>query len=68
MYNVHWADPEKQWYKPYLKTNLGLGFMHYEGWDDSKLVGHGGNCPGYRSFLILNLKKGIYICLLVVLK
>jgi CubicO group peptidase (beta-lactamase class C family) len=50
MQNVHWTDPD--W-----KTTWGLGFSVQKGSDDSKIVGHGGNCPGYRTVLILNPKN-----------
>ena len=46
MQNVHWTDPD--W-----KTTWGLGFSIQRGTDDSKIVGHGGNCPGYRTILML---------------
>ena len=46
MQNVHWTDPD--W-----KTTWGLGFAVYKGEDGKKWVGHGGNCPGYRSTLSL---------------
>jgi len=47
MYNVHWMDPD--W-----GTSWGLGYSVSKGPDGSKLVGHGGSCPGYRSQLVLN--------------
>jgi CubicO group peptidase (beta-lactamase class C family) len=46
MQNVHWTDPD--W-----KTTWGLGFSIQKGADDSKIVGHGGSCPGYRTVLLL---------------
>ncbi len=46
MQNVHWTDPD--W-----KTTWGLGFNVQKGADDSKIVGHGGSCPGYRSVLMI---------------
>ena len=46
MQNVHWTDPD--W-----KTTWGLGFSIQRGTDDTKIVGHGGNCPGYRTILML---------------
>ena len=50
MQNVHWTDPD--W-----ETTWGLGFVVYKGSDDNTWVGHGGNCPGYRSTLQIDLKN-----------
>ena len=50
MQNVHWTDPD--W-----KTTWGLGFSIQRGADDSKIVGHGGSCPGYRTVLMLTSSK-----------
>jgi len=50
MQNVHWTNPD--W-----KTTWGLGFVVYKGDDGNKWVGHGGNCPGYRSTLQIDLKN-----------
>ena len=58
MQNVHWTDPD--W-----KTTWGLGFSIQKGTDDSKIVGHGGNCPGYRSVLLMNAKnKRAYVVMI----
>ena len=65
MYNVHWADPDVHWSEPYWKMNWGLGFMVFESQDNSKLVGHGGDCPGYRSFLILNPESKIAVAVMI---
>ena len=50
MQNVHWTNPD--W-----KTTWGLGFVVYKGSNGSTWVGHGGNCPGYRSTLQMDLKN-----------
>lgn len=50
MQQVHWTDPD--W-----ETTWGLGFVVYKGDDGNTWVGHGGNCPGYRSTLQIDLKN-----------
>ena len=50
MQNVHWTNPD--W-----KTTWGLGFAVYKGSNGNTWVGHGGNCPGYRSTLQIDLKN-----------
>lgn len=65
MYNVHWADPDVHWSEPYWKMNWGLGFMVFEDQDKSKLVGHGGDCPGYRSFLILDPESKMAVAVMI---
>lgn len=50
MQNVHWTNPD--W-----KTTWGLGFVVYKGSNGNTWVGHGGNCPGYRSTLQMDLKN-----------
>lgn len=50
MQRVHWTDPD--W-----KTTWGLGFKVYKDSDGNTWIGHGGNCPGYRSALLLNPKN-----------
>ncbi len=50
MQNVHWTNPD--W-----KITWGLGFVVYKGADGNTWVGHGGNCPGYRSILQIDLKN-----------
>jgi len=47
---VHWTNPD--W-----KTSWGLGFAVYKGPDGNTWVGHGGNCPGFRTTLQLDLKN-----------
>ena len=46
MYRVHWIDPD--W-----DTKWGLGFATWRS-EDKTFVGHGGGCPGYRTFLLLS--------------
>lgn len=50
MQNVHWTNPD--W-----KTTWGLGFVVIKGSNGNTWVGHGGNCPGYRSTLQMDLKS-----------
>lgn len=50
MQNVHWTNPD--W-----KTTWGLGFIVYKGSNGNTWVGHGGDCPGYRSILLIDLKS-----------
>jgi len=50
MQNVHWTNPD--W-----KITWGLGFVVYKGSNGNTWVGHGGNCPGYRSTLQMDLKN-----------
>ncbi len=50
MQQVHWTNPD--W-----KTTWGLGFAVWKGDDGNTWVGHGGNCPGYRSTLQIDLKN-----------
>jgi CubicO group peptidase (beta-lactamase class C family) len=50
MQNVQWTDPD--W-----KITWGLGFMVYKGSDGNTWIGHGGNCPGYRTTLQIDLKN-----------
>ena len=46
MQRIHWAEPD-------LETLWGLGFEIWR--NDSKIfAGHGGSCPGYRTFLLLS--------------
>ena len=45
MHNVHWVDPG--W-----DVHWGLGFSVWRA-DEKTYVGHGGNCPGFRSHLAL---------------
>ncbi len=58
MQNVHWTDPD--W-----KTIWGLGFSIQKGANESKIVGHGGSCPGYRTVLVLNPKNEIAIVVMI---
>ncbi|MCB0633053.1 MAG: serine hydrolase domain-containing protein [Saprospiraceae bacterium] len=44
MQRVQWTDPD--W-----STTWGLGFAVWKGSNNSRIVGHGGSCPGYRSSL-----------------
>ena len=46
MQRVHWMDPD-------FGTTRGLGFGVYKDEDGSRMVGHGGSCPGYRTKLSL---------------
>ena len=49
MQRVQWIDPD--W-----KTTWGLGFAVWQ--DNGKtLVGHGGDCPGYRTMLLMEPKE-----------
>ena len=50
MHNVHWTDPD-------FNTTWGLGFAVWKGDDGMKRVSHGGNCPGYKSALLINPSK-----------
>ena len=45
MQRIHWTDPDGE-------TTWGLGFDIWRT-DDKIYVGHGGNCPGYRSMFSL---------------
>jgi CubicO group peptidase (beta-lactamase class C family) len=45
MQRVHWVDPD--W-----KIHWGLGFSVHQN-NGKTLVGHSGNCPGYRTMMIL---------------
>ncbi len=46
MQRIHWAEPD-------LETLWGLGFQIWR--NDAKIfAGHGGSCPGYRTFLLLS--------------
>ena len=58
MQNVHWTDPD--W-----KTTWGLGFSIQKGSDESKIVGHGGDCPGYRTVLLLNTRNKKAIAVMI---
>ena len=51
MQRVHFLDPN--W-----KTSWGLGFVVSQ-YGSSKMVGHGGSCPGYRSQLSILPNKNI---------
>jgi hypothetical protein len=53
MHRVHWLDPN--WSSP-----RGLGFSLSRR-NDKTYVGHGGNCPGYRSQLYLRPKDKIAV-------
>jgi CubicO group peptidase (beta-lactamase class C family) len=53
MQRVHWLDPD--W-----RTTRGLGFSVSRR-DDKTYVGHGGNCPGYRTQLSLLPKDKIAV-------
>ena len=53
MHRVHWLDPN--W-----RTTRGLGFSVSRR-DDKTYVGHGGNCPGYKSQLSLQTKDKIAV-------
>jgi CubicO group peptidase (beta-lactamase class C family) len=53
MHRVHWLDPN--W-----RTTRGLGFSVSRR-DDKTYVGHGGNCPGYKSQLSLLPKEKIAV-------
>ncbi len=46
MQRVHWMDPN-------FGTTRGLGFGVYKDGNGSRIVGHGGSCPGYRTKLSL---------------
>jgi len=57
MQRVQWHDPEGI-------NSWGLGFeVTYE--NGNLLVGHGGSCPGYRSFVVLNTKTGIGVSVFI---
>jgi CubicO group peptidase (beta-lactamase class C family) len=58
MHTVHWTDPD--W-----KTTWGLGFVVVRGEDGSTWVGHGGDCPGYRTLLQLCPKTRMAIILML---
>jgi len=58
MQNVHWTDPD--W-----ETTWGLGFNVSKGADGDTWVSHGGSCPGYRSILMLNLKKKLAFSVMI---
>lgn len=58
MQNVHWTDPD-------FETTWGLGFNVSKGADGEKWVSHGGSCPGYRSILMLNLKKKMAFSIMI---
>ena len=49
MQRVHWVDPD--W-----KVHWGLGFVVFQH-NGETLTGHWGNCPGYRSLLLLDPKN-----------
>lgn len=49
MQRVHWVDPD--W-----STHWGLGFSIQQR-NGSKLVGHGGSCPGYRTTILMEPEK-----------
>jgi CubicO group peptidase (beta-lactamase class C family) len=53
MHRVHWLDPD--WSSP-----RGLGFSISRR-NDQTYVGHGGNCPGYKSQLYLRTKDKIAV-------
>ena len=53
MHRIHWLDPD--WSSP-----RGLGFSISRR-NDRTYVGHGGNCPGYKSQLSLRLKDKIAV-------
>lgn len=53
MHRVHWLDPD--WSSP-----RGLGFSISRR-NDKTYVGHGGNCPGYKSQLYLRPKDKIAV-------
>jgi len=47
-----------QWLEPDWRTARGLGFAVWQK-GEKTFVGHGGNCPGYRSSLLLQLQEKI---------
>ncbi|MEN8251903.1 MAG: serine hydrolase domain-containing protein [Bacteroidota bacterium] len=58
MQNVHWTNPD--W-----KTTWGLGFVVFKGSNGNTWVGHGGNCPGYRSSLQIDLKRKLAFSVMI---
>jgi CubicO group peptidase (beta-lactamase class C family) len=57
MQRVHWVDPD--W-----KIHWGLGFAIHQN-NGKTLVGHSGNCPGYRTTMILEpTEKFAYIVMI----
>ncbi len=50
MHNVHWTDSD--W-----KITRGLGFVVYKREDGNTWVGQGGDCPGYKTTLQIDLKN-----------
>ncbi len=50
MQTVHWTDPD--W-----DITWGLGFAVWKGKSGNTWASHGGNCPGYRSILRLDLNS-----------
>lgn len=57
MQRVHWVDPD--W-----KINWGLGFVVFQN-NGSTLTGHWGNCPGYRSILIMDPREKLGFVVLI---
>ena len=53
MQRVHWVDPD--W-----ETKWGLGFATWRS-KDKTFVGHGGNCPGYRTNLAISPQDKIAV-------
>lgn len=45
-------------------TQRGLGYGFYDEADES-FVGHGGYCPGYRSFMLLDLERELGVSVLI---
>jgi CubicO group peptidase (beta-lactamase class C family) len=58
MHNVHWTDPD--W-----NTTWGLGFVVTRGEDGNTWIGHGGECPGYRTLLQLCPKTKMAISIMI---
>jgi len=58
MHNVHWTDPD--W-----NITWGLGFVVTRGEDGNTWIGHGGECPGYRTLLQLCPKTKLAISIMI---
>jgi CubicO group peptidase (beta-lactamase class C family) len=57
MQRVHWVVPGED-------LTWGLGF-EVEQKEGTSLVGHGGSCPGYRSFVALDTKSGVGVVVFI---
>jgi CubicO group peptidase (beta-lactamase class C family) len=57
MHRVHWVDPD--W-----KVHWGLGFLVFQQ-NGKTLTGHSGNCPGYRSTLVLDPEEKLGFVVLI---